>query len=105
MGVVEKIEAALETAKDRSLIYGEGHFDTGRAMANLFPNGVTLRTDEDFARFMTFCLIMVKISRYAHNFSMGGHRDSIHDNGVYSFILEDIDDHYSKQKKPKKRRK
>jgi hypothetical protein len=38
----------------------------------------------------------VKLSRYAANFEKGGHQDSVHDLGVYSFLLEDFDDRIKK---------
>lgn len=102
MSVQEKLRAALETADARGKVYGgpgkEGHRITGMAMNELFPNGLTLKTDDDFIRFLLFSMLMTKIGRYAMNFEKGGHQDSIHDLGVYSFLLEDYDDDSSNRK-------
>jgi hypothetical protein len=93
MTLYDKLESALRTARERGPVYGhDGAEVTGRAMAKLFPEGVALRTDTDFARFLILNHIVGKISRYTKNFAKGGHQDSIHDIGVYSFILEDLDD-------------
>lgn len=95
MSIQDKLKDALATAETRSKVYGgagkEGHRLTGAAMAQLFPEGVTLKTADDFIRFLLFCMIMTKNGRYAINFDKGGHQDSIHDLGVYAFLLEDFD--------------
>lgn len=95
MGIQDKLRAALETAEARSKVYGvagkEGHRLTGSAMAKLFPDGITLKTEQDFIRFLLFSMIMTKVGRYAINIK-NGHQDSVHDLGVYAFLLEDFDD-------------
>lgn len=94
MSIQDKLKDALATAETRSKVYGgtgkEGHRLTGAAMAQLFPDGVVLKTAEDFTRFLLFSMLMTKIGRYAINIKYG-HQDSIHDLGVYAFLLEDFD--------------
>lgn len=79
---------SLATIIEREALYGSGSGDLGRALAALFPDGVTLETEEDFARFYDFQQVMAKLNRYAKSFSDGGHLDSIHDAGNYAKLLE-----------------
>lgn len=93
MSIKDKLKKAIKTTEERGKVYGhDGSEVTGRAIAMLFPDGLTLKTPNDFARFAIFNMIMAKVGRYAKNFSKGGHQDSVHDIGVYSFILEELDD-------------
>jgi hypothetical protein len=95
-GVVTPITAAdllrdaVQTFEERTEVYQDSHYNHGQLLAALFPNGVTLTTPLDHTRWVTFNQIIGKLCRYAVNFPTG-HRDSIHDMGVYSFILEAID--------------
>ena len=94
-GLILKLEEAIKTAESRETVYGKGHAGHnahGAALAALFPEGLTLKTPEEFTRFILFALCTMKMARYAKNFTEGGHKDSAHDAGVYSFILEDYDD-------------
>jgi hypothetical protein len=93
MSVIDKLNEALETAKERGKVYGNNGFaKNGAALASFFRDGITLRTPDDFSRFLIFALCSVKMARYAENFEKGGHKDSAHDLGVYAFLLEDFDD-------------
>ena len=102
------MKSAFETAKARAPVYGNSHKGyqiNGRMLLNFFPEGLTLKTEADFSRFILFVMCSVKFCRYANNFAKGGHPDSIHDMGVYSFILEDYDEEVVKAKKPTRRAK
>ena len=79
---------SLDTIIEREALYGSGSGDLGRALHALFPEGVTLATPEDFARFSDFQQVVAKLNRYAKSFSDGGHLDSIHDAGNYAKLLE-----------------
>jgi hypothetical protein len=99
LSIQQRLEAALETAKERGKTYDvqgrPGHEFNGQAMAALFPGGVLLKTPEDFTRFILLVMTTTKVARYAANFAKGGHADSAHDLGVYAFLLEDFDaDHH-----------
>lgn len=93
MTVIDKLQQALETAKERGETYRhDGHELTGAALAILIPEGITLKTAEDYTRFQLFINVAIKFSRYCVNYNKGGHKDSIHDLGIYAFNLEDYDD-------------
>jgi hypothetical protein len=89
--ICNSILKAAQTFKERNQAYGSNYLNVGRAMQALFPNGVHLKTENDFKRFHLLELSVVKLSRYCNNFSSGGHLDSIHDQGVYCFMIEGID--------------
>lgn len=75
------------TFKERNAIYGSNYKMVGKLMAVLFPNGVPpeiLHSDQ----FHLFELKLVKLSRFA--ISGLKHHDSIHDDGVYSAMIEAI---------------
>lgn len=85
------LDAAAETYRDRNKVYGDNFMRVGGALAALFPDGITLRTADDFNRFHIFVLGVVKQSRYCVNWDKGGHQDSVHDQTVYGAMLEAID--------------
>lgn len=93
--LIKKIKSALKTAEERGKVYGSAHDNYkrhGKALAALFPNGIYIKTEADFARFILLVMASAKLARYANNFEVGGHADSIHDMGVYSFIIEAFDE-------------
>ena len=57
-------------------------------MKALFPSGLYLNTELDFARFGILNFIVSKLIRETNNFSSGGHEDSLDDIAVYSQILK-----------------
>lgn len=85
------LDEGAKTFRERNAIYGDNYKNVGGAMAALFPEGVMLKTADDWNRMHIFILGIVKQSRYANNWSKGGHADSSHDNTVYSAMLEGID--------------
>lgn len=86
------LEAAIKTFKERQLLYGKEGFKTQGVVLNaLFPDGITIKGEEDFNRFSLFLMLIVKICRYSKNIHKGGHDDSVHDLGVYSFMLQSFD--------------
>jgi hypothetical protein len=90
--VVPIFEEAMKTYIERSKVYGPGGFEEhGKILLALFPSGLTLSTEEEFSRWVVFNNILTKVCRYAKHLNKGGHQDSIHDLGVYSFIMEDFD--------------
>lgn len=95
------LEQAAETYKERNAIYGDNFLNFGPAMVGLFPEGITLKTSEDFIRFHLLMLDMVKTTRYCNNFDKGGHQDSIHDKVVYCAMLEACDDNFEIPEAPK----
>jgi hypothetical protein len=90
--VASKFEQMAETFRERGAMYGRNYVKLGQAMHALFPEGLTINTPEDWTRLHLFMLGMTKQSRYANNFTKGGHPDSIHDSAVYNTILEAYDE-------------
>jgi hypothetical protein len=101
-----KVPTALEKLADlyreRNKLYGNDYKRCGEAYAALFPNGLTLRTAEDFSRFVIFSLGYGKQIRYANNFTRGGHVDSLDDLSVYAQMLQELDG--DARTKPKRKR-
>lgn len=77
--------------EQRNQLYGDNYKRFGKIMAILFPNGIDLQNADDFNRFGIFVQVVSKITRYAENFSRGGHDDSLDDNAVYSMMLKELD--------------
>lgn len=75
-----------ETFKQRNAIYGDNWKRVGAVMTAMFPEGVVLKTAEDFNRWHLFELIVVKMTRFAN--SGLTHTDSIHDPSVYGAMIE-----------------
>jgi len=79
--------------EDRHKIYGPDYVYVGDVLFSMFPDGLTLRTPEQFRRFYMFVFILSKINRYSQCLARGtGHRDSLNDISVYSQMLEELDD-------------
>lgn len=82
---------AIETFAARSS-YGPADFKKqGTIMHTLFPDGMQTLTVEQCSRFVVLSIIVTKLCRYAEHAHDNGHDDSIHDIGVYSFILQAMD--------------
>lgn len=76
-----------DTFRERNKVYGSNYKMVGPMMKVLFPDGVPpelLHSD----KFHLFELKLVKISRFA--ISGMTHVDSIHDDAVYSAMIESI---------------
>lgn len=81
------LDEMADTFRQRNAVYGDNYKMVGKLMAVLFPNGVpkeVLHSDQ----FHLFELKLVKLSRFA--ISNLTHQDSIHDDGVYSAMIEAI---------------
>lgn len=81
------LDEMASTFRERNAVYGDNFRMVGKMMAVLFPKGVppeVLHSDQ----FHLFELKLVKLSRFA--ISNLKHLDSIHDDGVYSAMIESI---------------
>tara|TARA_R110000744_G_scaffold8696_1_gene28561 strand:- start:3545 stop:3877 length:333 start_codon:yes stop_codon:yes gene_type:complete len=89
----ECIEEALKTFKQRNESYGDNYLQHGRVMSALFPDGIKLKTVEDWNRFGIINMVVAKLTRYSQKWPEvdEGTIDSVHDMGVYSFMLESVD--------------
>jgi hypothetical protein len=91
--VTDILDRARQTHLDRIAVYGDKGYEVHAAVLKvLFPDGITLTTQAEFARWAVFEMIVAKLCRYATNYTTGGHADSVHDLGVYSFMLEAHDE-------------
>lgn len=84
------ISEALKTFTQRRKVYGDSYITHAKVMAAMFPDGVSLKTEVDMARWSVINLILIKLVRYSRDFK-SPHQDSIHDSGVYCFVLEELD--------------
>ena len=93
------MEGMAATFRERNKVYGNNYLNVGNVMNALFPAGVQLSNEEDFALWHLFELIVVKLTRFAN--SNLTHQDSIHDVGVYAAMIESIvmtkEEHHEKQ--------
>jgi len=98
-GPAEKLlKQAVQTYKDRRSDYGDSEKRFADAMIVLFPNGIHLQTHDDFVRYGLITQVVGKLVRYV-TMPYAGHVDSIHDLGVYSFMLE-AEDRRISEKQP-----
>jgi hypothetical protein len=88
----DKLEAMAQTFRERNAVYGDNFLRLGNAMHAMFPQGLTVASPADWTRLYFFMLQQVKQSRYATNFTKGGHQDSVHDTAVYAALLEAFDE-------------
>ena len=91
MNAGERLMKAAETYEERNKVYGNTYKRYGHVVAALFPKGVTIKTVDEHNRFGVLTMVIGKLTRYCTNFEKGGHTDSIHDLGVYAFMLEELD--------------
>ena len=87
----ERLNSASMTYVQRNKQYGNSYKMHGKVIEALFPKGIRLDSVEDHNRYAIINTIVGKLNRYCNNFKTGGHQDSIHDIGVYSFMLEELD--------------
>lgn len=76
---------------ERNAVYGNNWVRFGKAMKAIFPDGIKLESEDDFARFQLFTIQIAKQTRYANNWDKGGHADSSSDITVYSAMLTALD--------------
>ena len=89
--VPEMLREAAETYEERNELYGDNYKRFGEMMVSLFPRGLHITTIDDWNRLGVFVPIVSKISRYAENFKIDGHDDSLLDISVYSNMLRELD--------------
>jgi len=87
---IERLEKATATYRERNAQYNDSFSRWGPIFEALFPYGVDVRTPDDWNRLTTLGHIVDKLTRYTTDFHHP-HEDSIHDLGVYAFILQGID--------------
>lgn len=88
--VPERLAELGEIYKERNKTYGDNFLYFGKMMLGMFPNGLELKTEEDFNRFGIFMQICTKVSRYGQTFKLG-HADSLDDIAVYAMMQRYVD--------------
>jgi len=82
-------EAALMYER-KNAEYGADYRHFGAVAAGLFPNGLTVRTPQEWGRLAVFIWTLSKMGRYAKNMQSGGHADSALDMSVYAAMLREL---------------
>lgn len=90
--VPDLLRKAAQTYEERGRVYGDNYKLFGHVLAAMFPSGLTIRSVDDWNRIGIFVQVMSKVTRYANNFTKGGHEDSLLDNSVYSAMLAELDE-------------
>lgn len=85
------LEEAAEVFRNKNKEYGDSYKSFGKIMMAYFPNGVELKTKQDFTRYAILNIMIAKTDRYCKNFIGGGHEDSLTDLSIYSTMLKEID--------------
>jgi hypothetical protein len=90
---VEKaLRALAKIHADRHAVYGDDYLHAGEVMIGYFPQGLHLKTPEDFNRFVLFVHMSTKMGRYAQALVRGsGHPDSLDDLSVYAQLEQNSD--------------
>ena len=88
----EFLSKGADIFRKRNAVYGNNYLNVGKCFIGLFPDGIELKTEDDFNRFHIFMLGVVKLTRYANNWKNGGHLDSSDDAMVYLAMLSSIDE-------------
>lgn len=86
------LEEGAKIFRMRGEVYGDNYLNFGKLLIQLFPNGLTLKTAEDFDLFCAFLNVQMKLTRYASALMTGqnGHIDSAIDASVYAAMLTEI---------------
>lgn len=80
------LEEMAKTYRDRNAEYGSNWNLAAELMLLFFPEGITLKTKDDFIRFGILEHIVNKLTRFIN--SKMTHADSVHDGAVYMAIME-----------------
>jgi len=103
--VPEELLKKAEIYKQRNKIYGDNYKRFGPILKLLFPDGIELKTNDDFNRFGILVQVLAKVTRYCQNFEKGGHDDSLDDLAVYSMMLKELDSEFKRKQMKKERGK
>jgi hypothetical protein len=82
--VEDVLRNAINFFEKRRKEYGEEYSKTGIIRKAFFPQGVELKTKEDFYFFHLFDMICMKLGRIAEHWINGQHLDSWNDIMVYA---------------------
>jgi hypothetical protein len=88
--VAKSLHEAANVFEERNAVYQDAYLIVGKVTEALFPNGVSLVTEEDHNRWHLLELIIVKLTRYSANWKTG-HKESMDDLVVYGAMLRALD--------------
>ena len=88
--VEDRLKAAAELYASKNKLYKDNYKKIGKIYCAMFPNGITLKTEDDFNRFAILIQIMNKVVRYNNNWATG-HTESLDDLMVYPAMLAELD--------------
>lgn len=86
--VPELLRSMADTFEERNAGYKDNFKVVGAVMEAMFPNGVELKTADDYNRWHLFELMIVKMTRFTN--SGLTHKDSIHDSAIYAAMVESL---------------
>lgn len=89
---VNILEEAFALMKLKEEEYGSAYKKGGEILAAYFPDGVTLKTIDQFQRFLSFLMCTSKMNRYSFSLEAGGHKGSAIDLICYAGILTESTD-------------
>jgi len=78
----------VDLFEGRNEVYGDSFVHFGPVMKALFPNGIEVRTVDDWNRVGVLVQMISKLTRYS---ASPGHVDSLRDLSVYAAILAGIE--------------
>jgi hypothetical protein len=88
----DRLTDMANLARSRNAEYGGNYQIMGPAMAAMYPDGLRVRTVEEWTRLCLQVMRVLKETRYARNFERGGHEDSMHDLAVYAAMAAETDE-------------
>jgi hypothetical protein len=90
--VVQQLESKARIYEERNKLYGDNYKRFGPIMKMLLANQSLNPADADqMNRLGVFTQLVSKVTRYAENFTRGGHDDSLDDLAVYAMMLKELD--------------
>lgn len=90
--VPDRLAALGALYLERNKLYKDNYKQMGRILCGMFPEGITLKTEDDFNRFALFLQGVHKKTRYARSLlTPTGHADSLDDDTVYCQMLAEVD--------------
>lgn len=92
VSVPDRLQALGDLYRERNKLYGSNYKHFGHILVGMYPEGVTLKTAEEFNRFALLLQLMHKLTRYARSVNNGGHLDSLDDLAVYAQMMAEYDD-------------
>jgi hypothetical protein len=89
-----------QTFKVKNSRYGDNWAIVGKVFVALYPNGLTLKTEEDWVLFHWMSWKIGKLTRFTQ--TKHTHLDSIHDDAVYTAMIETYLRNNNKPRKTKR---